>query len=496
MFTHISPRRGVLMHKVFTQRVAVLFALSFLLSITCGMVAKTYTVTTTNDFGYGSLRDAIQKANASSCETTINFALTTSDPGYNCTTKSWSIVLANALPVIQELVFINGFSQLGSWPNSAAIDQENNAHIAVEISCALADPNGTVCPFSGLTFGSGSDGSCIRGLAINGFDRGLDIESNNVRVSGMFLGVAVDGVTPKLNTVSLYIGQNATGTQVGGCKPKQRNLIAGTGQSPVTAAAGQTLGAITIFGSQSSIQLTTVNLTRAGNALITSGALYGIVSIENEGTLVGGPQSSQRVVVSGHVNANIHVDNTVGDTFANVLAGTSADGLTALGGGSGICFVNQTGVKKARAQGTLYTHTITNSVFSGHSDSGIILGQEGDLFPVDQTYIGSSFTGTDITGTTAMPNGTHGILIANATGTWMEQSVLAYNTHNGVYQRGSSGTVLSTCNSNFNEKGGIKIESSSPAHDDSGYAVLLQGCTGTGNGGNALVTPDFLLESL
>ena len=64
------------------------------------------TVTNTADAGFGSLRQAILAATAGS---TINFAIPTSDPGYDIATNRFTITLASSLPVISITVNIDNF---------------------------------------------------------------------------------------------------------------------------------------------------------------------------------------------------------------------------------------------------------------------------------------------------------------------------------------------------------------------------------------------------
>src|SRR5213078_4664183 len=110
-----------------------------------------FTVTTTNDTGAGSLRDAINSANATN-GSTIQFAITNPPAGVR------TITPATALPPITRPVIIDGYTQPGSSSNTLA--KGDNAVLLIEISGAIA-----AGPPPGLLL-SGVGGSTLRGLVI------------------------------------------------------------------------------------------------------------------------------------------------------------------------------------------------------------------------------------------------------------------------------------------------------------------------------------------
>ena len=73
--------------------------------------AATFVVTNTNDAGPGSLRDAIEKANAAQGADTITFNIAGTGPH--------TIGLTYALPTITSPLNIDGYSQPGSRQNSS-----------------------------------------------------------------------------------------------------------------------------------------------------------------------------------------------------------------------------------------------------------------------------------------------------------------------------------------------------------------------------------------
>lgn len=313
----------------------------------------------------------------------------------------------------------------------------------------------------------------------------------------MFLGVDVDGTTSNANTSSIVIDATATGTVIGGCKPKYRNLIGGSSQGEGFANENHSelLGAITNRGNDTSIQGTTINLTRKGDALVRSQAQRGIVSQSSNGLLIGGPRTEHRVIVAGNYDANIHLDSTSNDVLNNVLSGLAIDGKQALGGGVGLRIINNQGEPQPAALDEGYAHAILQSIFSGNDESGVILGSNDSNYAIDNTLIRKSYMGTDVTGDGKVPNGQHGIAAVWATNTVIEDAVLCHNAGNGLYQTTGT-TIVTQSNTSFNGLGGINLPCVGMAQGDGGCAFQLKRVTGIENGKNAVGTPHFTIEQL
>ncbi len=121
-----------------------------------------FLVTSPADSGPGSLRQAITNANNTPGLNTITFAL----PG------SGVITLGSELPTIMDPVVIDGTSQPGFA--GSPIIQINGAGMAVD----------------GLTLGTGSGGSTIKGLDIVNFKgAGIDVATDGNTVQSNFLGI-------------------------------------------------------------------------------------------------------------------------------------------------------------------------------------------------------------------------------------------------------------------------------------------------------------------
>src|SRR6266849_2964339 len=138
------------------------FLLAVALSIALGLVVlesrsvaavnSPLMVTNTDDSGSGSLRQAIQDANATAGTDTIEFNIPATDPNCNAITHVCTITPASELPLITDSVTIDGYTQPGASPNALVVG--DNAVLLIEISGATIGGNPGSCGEGrGLTFG-------------------------------------------------------------------------------------------------------------------------------------------------------------------------------------------------------------------------------------------------------------------------------------------------------------------------------------------------------
>jgi hypothetical protein len=189
--------------------------------------ADTFTVTNTNDSGNGSLRKAIEDANARSGADNINFNI--SGSGVK------TILPASQLPTITDPVVINGYSQPGSRPNSRATGAID-AVVLVELSgLNQVAADGLVIDAPNVV---------VRGLAINLFrDDGIQTRdgAQGARIEGNFIGTDASGTVDRGNSfqgVEIFDGEKHI---IGGTTPDKRNIISGNNKEGIAlfAFAGQ-----------------------------------------------------------------------------------------------------------------------------------------------------------------------------------------------------------------------------------------------------------------
>jgi hypothetical protein len=151
------------------------------LSLLCGpaLLAATFTVTTTDDSGPGSLRAAMFSANASPGADTIAFNL----PGAGVQTIS----PLTQLPTLTNAVTLDGYTQPGSQANTLVVGNDARPLIRLDGRlCTSVQPAGLRLTGSGLV---------VRGLVIVKFARGLVLDTcNNSTVAGNWIGLDVDNL--------------------------------------------------------------------------------------------------------------------------------------------------------------------------------------------------------------------------------------------------------------------------------------------------------------
>jgi hypothetical protein len=257
----------------------------------CAIITVTGTGDTIAADGFVTLREAITAANTNVASGDANAG----DPGLDTIHFNiagvpgniYTIQPQSGLPAITEAVNIDGYSQLGAHPNTAAVG--SNAFLAIEL-------DGTNTGFqAGLTL-NGS-GSTVQGLIVNRFSNEgiLVIGGGGNTIRGNFIGTDASGKLDRGNGaagVSLLVGNNT----VGGTAPADRNLI-----------SGNEFAGLLLF-----------NFSASGNVV--------------QGNLIGTDDTGAAGL--GNNGAGVRVMNTVGALFGGTAAG--AGNIIAFNAGAGI----------------------------------------------------------------------------------------------------------------------------------------------------------------
>ena len=198
--------------KTSASQVAVIFSLFFFTS-SFGQV-----VTSTDDSGPGSLREAIEIANGTP-GTTITFNIPTSDPNYEVNFPGvWTIMPTTSLPIIfGEGTTLDGYSQAGAAEATLGVP----ATIVIEI--IGSNPGVANC------LEINGDNITITGISahtpeFNGLYGLRVINGNNATIVGNYLGVSPDGITNMFGG-SVNIDNNSAGVKFGGTSPAERNIV-------------------------------------------------------------------------------------------------------------------------------------------------------------------------------------------------------------------------------------------------------------------------------
>jgi uncharacterized repeat protein (TIGR01451 family) len=413
---------------------------------------STFTVLNTNDAGPGSLRQAILDANAhpnSGGPDRIEFNLAATDPNHvyyrddgasgrvsranlAVTTASddtaitdidpdwrhswWTIRPATLLPAVTDPVVIDGTTQSGWSPNTAAVG--TNAVLTVELDGSLI-PGANALRY-GLYLTAGNN--TVTGLTVNQFQNPgpgilMDSIGGNV-IAGNFVGTDPSGTVALGNGgggVDITPGLGAC--TVGGTAPAARNLISGNTYYGV--AAGSVYGGATVTGLV--VQGNLIGTNAAGTAALPndSGLFLGNVT----DSIVGGTTPGAGNVISGNSSSGIRMLARDGDitnlAVQGNFIGTDATGAAALpNAGDGITMgvffydgywhgtITETigGVNEVEPDGSV--RRTAGNVISGNGGNGISWGGQNMQVLVEGNYIG-----TDATGTAAIGNIQPGIYV-------------------------------------------------------------------------------------
>ena len=151
---------------------------------------------------------AIEEANATPGPDTIGFSIGES--------SQFTISPPTALPAITETVTIDGYTHPGATENTSAFG--DNANLVIQL---LGDSSpGSI----GLDL-SASTGSVVRGLVVNGFERGIQAGEGSV-IEGNFVGTDFAGTSAIGNTYGIGV-EDVGNVTIGGTTPAARNLISG-----------------------------------------------------------------------------------------------------------------------------------------------------------------------------------------------------------------------------------------------------------------------------
>jgi hypothetical protein len=245
--------------------------------------AATFVVTSPNNTGAGSLRQAITDANAAAGMDNIHFSIAGTD--------LHTINLSSSLPSITSPVIIDGYTQPGASVNTATITLNTQLRIELRPTTNIG---------SALFFLVGSDGSQVRGLAINGFS-GAQINAtacDDCVFTGNFLGTDPAGTTMRGGGTGVFVASD--NVRIGGPARADRNLI-----------SGLTTG-ISVSGNDAVIQGNLIGSNASLNAALpnTTGLVLGA---SNPAVL------TERITIGG---ANIG-----GNTPRNFIVGNTQDGI-------------------------------------------------------------------------------------------------------------------------------------------------------------------------
>ncbi|MCO4768875.1 MAG: hypothetical protein KDA24_02520 [Deltaproteobacteria bacterium] len=387
--------------------------------------AATYTVNDSADPGNGvcnsgscTLSEAISAANSNSGADTIVFDFS----------SATTITLTGDLPDVSGQTTINGYScgSCGATEQTTGNAQDGLTGV---LGITIEGLSGSSNPV--LHFTSSATASVVKGLNIQGADGdGIEIEADDMVVSGCFIGTSLDGLTAQGNNDGVWIngaadvvvgpynllsGNSGEGIEVDGDKDRTivvSNLI-GTNVTG-TAALGNS-GRGIYFDASGDMRDVEVGDGTIGGANVISG--NGSHGIEADGQVRGTDASNRSLIAFNFIGTNGAGTAALGNT----LDGIHIDGNT----------------------DDAQFWAITDNVISGNGDEGIF-GTDTQKVNIFGNYIGTNSAGANL------GNTSHGIhveadnddkdakkYIIGGVGT---ANVIAFNGGNGITLTDSGGS--------------------------------------------------------
>jgi titin len=437
-----------------------------------------YTVNTTKDIlhdatpGEVTLRDVLAaistqapsgNAAAGSASNTVSFAI--GAPGTVQTITVGSGNARAALPTITSQVLLDGWSQGGAGYGGPPLIVLNGSALRV------ASP-------SGLYLSAGSDGSTVRGLAIQQFDTGITLGStSNNLIAGNYIGTNAGGTAALGNrSDGVLIQGGAANNTVGGTTAATRNVIAGNGWRGVEINGSGSTANLVEGNYIGTNVMGTAALGNAGDGVSLLGA--------GSGNTVGGAAAGAGNVIAANVRVGIYVAGTSGALIAGNRIGTNAAGTAALGNGlttnvPGLMLVF--GSKNNVVGGTTAG---AGNLISGNGYAGVVISGAG----TSGNVVLGNYIGTDESGAAKLGNGAGGVaLFGGASGNTVggtasgAGNVISGN-HNGgveISQAGTSGNVV------LSNLIGTDKSGTTPLGNGLGGVAIYGGASGNTVGGTA-----------
>jgi hypothetical protein len=372
--------------------------------------AATFTVTNTNDTGAGSLRQAIEDANATAGADTIEFNI----PGAGVHT----ITPQSLLPSINEAATIDGYSQPGSFANTNPTGGLNTV-LQIEI-------DGSVAPNRVVTIGASN--VTVRGLVINHCGECIELFNlgtvSGMVIAGNFIGTDASGLagTSSQNGISIGFTQGGTvGVTIGGLNPEDRNLISGNSNAGIRSISNFNGGATCV------IQGNIIGLDKNAAAPIPN--QLGIVHNDQGPTTstIGGLTPEAANIISGNTSAGVYAVGPVNASirgnsiYDNAALGIKTSGINdfsqpapndqgdADGGANGqqnYPIVSSVEATNGPSGGSTHILGVLHSTPSTGFDVDFYANPACTNFPREflegKTYLGSTHVDTDASGRVAI----------------------------------------------------------------------------------------------
>jgi hypothetical protein len=459
--------------------------------------AATFVVTSTGDAGAGTLRAAIQQANATAGADTIQFSIGTGPQ---------SITPLSALPTVTDAVTIDGRTQPGAFPPGISL-------IGTSAGAGV----------SGLVIGA--NGCLVYGLTVRNFsNHGIVLNSSGNTIARNHLGIDAGGTTDQGNAIyglavfgsnntiggpapsyqdhNVISGNNGGGLFLGGGTGNvvQNNFL-GTNSAAsaavgntgpgvfLSAVSGNTLSANIISGNSGD----GVRIVGGGSHTVNSNSLIGL----NNGATAKIPNGGNGVYIENSASNVIGNSDLISGNGASgvFITGASSTGNSVWGNFIGLGFNNGNQAPLGNSgTGVTITGGATGNTIGGNGNGlGNVISANGSV----GVLISSSSPGNNVLsnvigagqgpgGTAvAFPNGSHGVQIQSSNNNKIgidastgSANTISGNQGNGVDCSSSTGTLIAGNSIGSGEGGTVPLP-------NTGHGIRLVSCSNTTIGGDA-----------
>ncbi len=465
-----------------------------------------------------TLRAAIMEANASDDISEITFENVLV---INPTSALPPLTAGNTRIIGDGQVTLNGNLITDPYPSGIEIKDSKNNIIqgltiknfwyGIEILAHNSPAQYNVIGMSSIGQGGGSQRNIISHNEVGVVIWGIDASDNII--SGNYIGMRQDGVTPWPNETGIFISDDAHDNLIGSVSgygvDQGGNLISGNAGPGIHISEGfQNHISGNYIGTKANGAAARSNLV---GIRINNGSKNNIVGIRSSG-------EGSANLISGNTNHGIHIMDQ--DSSTNVIAGnligTNFDGSSPLGNGAAGILVSGDS-SRIGTNGDGASDQLESNVISGNGTTGISLHStgnqvSGNKIGVDSTGlvgIGNTYDGIFIDGYNNLV-GTDGdgiadedernIISANATGLNGSAGVTIYGGNGNIVAGNFIGTDISGNNALGNLEDGISISNLAFNNligtDGDGIADNLEGNLISGNGRSGIVLDNCELNTI
>ena len=293
---------------------------------------------------------------------------------------------------------ISGNTSLGvSVTLNARFNLIQGNRIGTNANGIAAVPNSTGVSVDAPNTTVGGTNTLARNVLSGNTGYGVSFTANAIEsvAQGNYMGTNLAGTGAVPNGLSGVNLNNALSVTIGGTAAGAGNVI-----------SGNLLNGIFVSGSFGDlIQGNFIGTTATGAAALANGN-NGVSINSSDGITVGGTAAGARNVISGNTFEGVSISTgSQGNIIQGNLIGTDSSGTAAVG--------NRRGVLSAGSSTTIGgTTAAARNIISGNAIEGVLLSGVNDL-----TAVQGNFIGTGITGTTSIPNLSHGISLTSSVAT-------------------------------------------------------------------------------